>query len=61
MAGPTTAPPLPRELHTPLCDLLGIRCPVGQAGMGYVARSAREVVERIVEETDAVLARLRAR
>ena len=27
-------------LHTPLCDLLGIRYPICQAGMGYVARSA---------------------
>jgi enoyl-[acyl-carrier protein] reductase II len=27
-------------LHTPLCDLLGIRYPILQAGMGYVARSA---------------------
>ncbi len=26
-------------LHTPLCDLLGIRYPICQAGMGYVARS----------------------
>lgn len=25
--------------HTPLCDLLGIRYPLCQAGMGYVARS----------------------
>src|SRR5262245_18059129 len=28
------------ELHTPLCDLLGIRHPVCQAGMAFVARSA---------------------
>jgi len=27
-------------LHTPLCDLLGIRVPICQAGMAYVARSA---------------------
>jgi enoyl-[acyl-carrier protein] reductase II len=27
------------SLHTPLCDLLGIRYPICQAGMGYVARS----------------------
>jgi enoyl-[acyl-carrier protein] reductase II len=27
-------------LHTPLCDLLGIRYPICQAGMGWVARSA---------------------
>ncbi|HET7875403.1 MAG TPA: nitronate monooxygenase [Methylomirabilota bacterium] len=27
-------------LHTPLCDLLGIRYPICQAGMGSVARSA---------------------
>jgi len=27
-------------LHTPLCDRLGIRYPICQAGMGYVARSA---------------------
>lgn len=26
-------------LHTPLCDLLGIRYPICQAGMGFVARS----------------------
>ena len=26
-------------LHTPLCDLLGIRYPICQAGMAYVARS----------------------
>jgi enoyl-[acyl-carrier protein] reductase II len=26
-------------LHTPLCDLLGIRYPICQAGMGYVARA----------------------
>lgn len=26
-------------LHTPLCDLLGIRYPILQAGMGYVARA----------------------
>ena len=25
-------------LHTPICDLLGIRYPICQAGMGYVAR-----------------------
>ncbi|HET8578090.1 MAG TPA: nitronate monooxygenase family protein [Methylomirabilota bacterium] len=28
------------RLHTPFCDLLGIRYPICQAGMGYVARSA---------------------
>lgn len=28
------------QLHTPLCDLLGIRYPICQAGMGFVARSA---------------------
>jgi len=27
-------------LHTPFCDLLGIRYPICQAGMGYVARSS---------------------
>ena len=27
------------DLHTPLCDLLGIEVPVIQAGMGYVARA----------------------
>jgi len=27
-------------LHTPLCDLLGIRYPICQAGMGWVARSS---------------------
>jgi NAD(P)H-dependent flavin oxidoreductase YrpB (nitropropane dioxygenase family) len=26
-------------LHTPLCDLLGIRYPICQAGMAFVARS----------------------
>jgi enoyl-[acyl-carrier protein] reductase II len=31
---------LAAALHTPLCDLLGIRYPICQAGMGYVARSA---------------------
>ena len=30
----------PQPLHTPLCDLLSIRYPICQAGMGYVARSA---------------------
>jgi enoyl-[acyl-carrier protein] reductase II len=29
----------PAALHTPLCDLLGIRYPICQAGMGFVARS----------------------
>lgn len=33
---PTTTKTL---LHTPLCDLLGIRYPICQAGMGFVARS----------------------
>ena len=33
-----TTAPSPR-LHTPLCDLLGIRYPICQAGMAYVARS----------------------
>jgi nitronate monooxygenase len=28
-----------RDLHTPLCDLLGCRYPILQAGMGGVARS----------------------
>ena len=27
-------------IHTPLCDLLGIRYPICQAGMGWVARSS---------------------
>ncbi|MBI2963901.1 MAG: nitronate monooxygenase [Deltaproteobacteria bacterium] len=27
------------SLRTPLCDLLGIRYPIVQAGMGYVARA----------------------
>ena len=27
-------------LHTPLCELLDIRYPICQAGMGYVAQSA---------------------
>jgi enoyl-[acyl-carrier protein] reductase II len=27
-------------LRTPLCDLFGIRYPICQAGMGYVARSS---------------------
>ena len=26
-------------LHTPLCDLLGIRYPICQAGMAFVARA----------------------
>lgn len=26
-------------LHTRLCDMLGIRYPIVQAGMGYVARA----------------------
>jgi len=30
----------PATLHTPLCDLLGIRYPICQAGMGWVARSS---------------------
>jgi len=30
----------PTTLHTPLCDLLGIRYPICQAGMAFVARSA---------------------
>ena len=30
----------PAALHTPLCDLLGIRYPICQAGMGWVARSS---------------------
>ena len=30
----------PAALHTPLCDLLGIRYPICQAGMAFVARSA---------------------
>lgn len=29
--------PLPPALHTPLCDLVGIRVPVVQTGMGWVA------------------------
>jgi NAD(P)H-dependent flavin oxidoreductase YrpB (nitropropane dioxygenase family) len=29
-----------RALHTPLCDLLGIRYPICQPGMGWVARSS---------------------
>lgn len=73
-------------LHTPLCDLLGIRYPICQAGMGFVARAdlaaavseagglgviaavyhtpdqlikpARQVVEEIMAEAEAVLARL---
>jgi enoyl-[acyl-carrier protein] reductase II len=35
MALPTKSP-----LHTALCDLLGIRYPICQAGMGWVARSS---------------------
>jgi nitronate monooxygenase len=31
--------PTVRDLHTPLCDLLGCRYPILQAGMGGVARS----------------------
>jgi NAD(P)H-dependent flavin oxidoreductase YrpB (nitropropane dioxygenase family) len=37
-------------LHTPLCDLLGIRYPVCQAGMAFIATLA--------DEAGAVLARL---
>ena len=28
---------LPNPLHTPLCDLLGVRAPIVQTGMGWVA------------------------
>jgi nitronate monooxygenase len=36
-----------RDLHTPLCDLLGCRYPILQAGMGGVARS--ELVAAVAE------------
>jgi nitronate monooxygenase len=36
-----------RDLHTPLCDLLGCRYPILQAGMGGVARS--ELVAVVTE------------
>ena len=36
-----------RNLHTPLCDLLGCRYPILQAGMGGVARS--ELVAAVTE------------
>jgi nitronate monooxygenase len=36
-----------RDLHTPLCDLLGCRYPILQAGMGGVARS--ELVAAVTE------------
>jgi nitronate monooxygenase len=36
-----------RDLHTPLCDLLGCRYPILQAGMGGVARS--ELVVAVTE------------
>src|SRR5438045_7597209 len=35
---PRGAPRVPDPLHTPLCDLLQIRYPVLQAGMGMIAR-----------------------
>jgi NAD(P)H-dependent flavin oxidoreductase YrpB (nitropropane dioxygenase family) len=59
-------------LHTPLCDLLGIRypsreegdidngnTPCGQsAGLIHGVRGAAEVVEAMVAEAEAVLAKL---
>ena len=36
-----------RDLHTPLCTLLGCRYPILQAGMGGVARS--ELVAAVTE------------
>jgi nitronate monooxygenase len=36
-----------RDLHTPVCDLLGCRYPILQAGMGGVARS--ELVAAVTE------------
>lgn len=36
-----------RDLHTPLCDILGCRYPILQAGMGGVARS--ELVTAVTE------------
>jgi len=36
-----------RDLHTPICDLLGCRYPILQAGMGGVARS--ELVATVTE------------
>jgi len=38
-------------LHTALCDLLGIRYPICQAGMGWVAR------QRLGAEAQAVMSR----
>ena len=38
-------------LHTALCDLLGIRYPICQAGMGWVAR------QRLGAEAQAVMCR----
>ena len=32
-----SASPLPPALHTPACDLLGVRYPIVQTGMGWVA------------------------
>ena len=34
-----------RDLHTPICDLLGCRYPILQAGMGGVARSIAEFAD----------------
>ena len=55
-------------LRTALCDLLGIRYPICQAGMGWVARSGLAaavseagglgVIARLIEEAEATLARL---
>ena len=36
-----------RDLHTPICDLLGCRYPILQAGMGGVARSG--LVAAVIE------------
>jgi nitronate monooxygenase len=36
-----------RDLHTPICDLLGCRYPILQAGMGGVARS--ELVAAVID------------
>jgi nitronate monooxygenase len=41
-------------LHTALCDLLGIRYPICEAGMGWAARP------RLVAEAQAVTSRLGA-
>jgi NAD(P)H-dependent flavin oxidoreductase YrpB (nitropropane dioxygenase family) len=43
-------------LHTPLCDLLGIRYPICQAGMGWVARSSLAAAVSEAGELGAIAA-----